>query len=162
MIRVLFVCMGNICRSPMAEGIFRALTAETGLLDQNHGIGTDSAGTTGYHSGQAPDPRAIRQLRQSGIDISGQRARQVTANDFELFNYIVAMDRDNLHYLERLAPEKMRADLSLMLSHAPIPGPDEVPDPYYGADDGFLRCHSLIDAAAKGLLQKIMTTHFNC
>ncbi|GEQ98956.1 protein-tyrosine-phosphatase [Iodidimonas gelatinilytica] len=160
MVSVLFVCMGNICRSPMAEGAFRARAKAVGLLEKSHGIFVDSAGTTHYHAGQSPDPRAIALTSRLGFSIENQRARQALASDFETFDYILAMDRDNFHYLERIAPEQHQHKLSLMLSHAPQVRLDEVPDPYYGGEDGFERCFHLINKAAEGLLDKILAKHF--
>ncbi len=160
MVRVLFVCMGNICRSPMAEGAFRRLAAEAGLLDRANGIATDSAGTSRYHVGEPPDPRAMRAARARGIDISGQRARQVQAGDFGNFDYLIAMDRDNLAHLERLAPEAHGARLALFLSYAPEVGLDEVPDPYFGGAGGFEGCLDLIEAAARGLFDHVLHRHF--
>lgn len=155
MVRVLFVCMGNICRSPMAEGVFRRLAEAAGLP-----IETDSAGTSGHHVDQTPDPRAIETARHFEIDIAARRARKLIAADIEAFDYLVAMDRDNLAHLERLAGERHRTRLSLLLDHAKGIGLDEVPDPYYGGDEGFVRCFRLIEAGAKGLLSHIETQHF--
>ncbi len=160
MVRVLFVCMGNICRSPMAEGAFRRLAAEAGLLERADGIATDSAGTSRYHIGEPPDPRAVRVARARGIDIAGQRARQVRAEDFAEFDYLIAMDRDNLAHLERLAPTDGDAVVNLFLSYAPGIGLDEVPDPYFGGAGGFEGCLDLIEAGARGLFEHILRRHF--
>ena len=160
MVRVLFVCMGNICRSPMAEGAFRRLAAEAGLLGHAGGIATDSAGTSRYHVGDPPDPRAVQAARARGIDISGQRARQVRVEDFADFDYLIAMDRDNLAHLERLAPAPSDAVVQLFLSYAPGVGLDEVPDPYFGGAGGFEGCLDLIEAAARGLFDHILRQHF--
>ncbi|GAB4576158.1 MAG: low molecular weight protein-tyrosine-phosphatase [Rhodothalassiaceae bacterium] len=150
MTRILFVCMGNICRSPMAEGICRHLAQESGL-----GIEADSAGTGGWHVGAPPDPRAVRAARAHGIDISDLRARQFSAEDCQDFDHIVAMDRDNLAHVERLhVATGGRARLSLLLDHAAIPI-DEVPDPYSGDEAGFQRCFDLIWRGVEGLMAAI-------
>lgn len=155
MTRVLFVCMGNICRSPMAEGAFRQHAAAAGLpLDRPGGIITDSAGTSAFHVGSPPDPRAIRAAAARGIDISMQRARRAVPEDFARFDHIVAMDRDNLAILERMAGADPTR-LSLLLSHAPAIRLDEVPDPYYGGDAGFDRCLDLIETATRALFEAI-------
>jgi len=136
--RVLFVCLGNICRSPTAEGLARSMNCE------GDGIKTDSAGTAAYHVGNPPDPRAIAEAASRGIDISDLRARQVEPADFDQFDLIVAMDRSNLANLQKLAPRKSRAALRLML-----PGRD-VPDPYN--DGGFEQAYDLLNGAMQDLL----------
>lgn len=154
MVRVLFVCMGNICRSPTAEGVFASLVDRNGLASS---VSFDSAGTHAYHIGERPDPRAQEAARRRGIDIGRQAARRVEDKDFERFDYIVAMDRDNLTVLESRCPQSHRHKLALMLQYAPHLEIDEVPDPYYGGPQGFERVLDLIEAAAEGLLQEILT-----
>lgn len=142
---VLFVCLGNICRSPMAEGAFRAEVARRKLA-----IVTDSAGTAAYHIDEKPDPRAIATAKRHGVDLSGLRGRQVKPADFTRFDHIVAMDADNLANLKRIMPADSTAELSLMLDWAGRAG-ESVKDPYYGDDDGFDVTWSDVTAAAKGL-----------
>ena len=154
MIRVLFVCMGNICRSPTAEGVFASLVER---YDLTGSVSFDSAGTHAYHVGERPDPRAQQAARRRGIDIGRQAARRFEDRDFEQFDYIVAMDRDNLAVLESRCPPTHRQKLALMLQYAPHLEIDEVPDPYYGGPLGFERVLDLIEAAAEGLLQEIQT-----
>ena len=144
---VLFVCLGNICRSPLAEGAFRAAADARGLQ-----LGVDSAGTGGWHVGAPPDPRAQAVARAHGVDISGLRARQVTAADFELFTHVVAMDRDNLAALRRLGGASGGARLSLLLDHVPGRAGGDVADPYYGGPEGFLATWADVWAGAEGLL----------
>jgi protein-tyrosine phosphatase len=146
---VLFVCMGNICRSPTAEGVFRAHVKRAGLEKE---VRVDSAGTHGYHVGTPPDPRAQKAAKQRGYDLSGLRARRVAAADFLRFDFIVAMDRDNLAVLQNACPEAQRHRLSLMLDYAHNVAETEVPDPYYGGPDGFERVLDLIEDAATGLI----------
>lgn len=156
MIRVLFVCLGNICRSPTAEGVFRAHVARAGLA---HAIATDSAGTHDYHIGDPPDRRARAAAQRRGVDISDLRGRQVAREDFERFDYVLAMDRSNLRNLARLCPKGAESRLKLLLEFAPDAGLDEVPDPYYGGPDGFERVLDLAEAAAEGLLVHIRDVH---
>lgn len=151
-ISVLFVCMGNICRSPLAHGRFEHLVQEEGLAEQ---IRVDSAGTHAYHVGEAPDPRSQQTALRRGIDLSGQRARRVTAVDFEAFDYVLAMDRDNLAILESLAPAEHAHKACLFLEFAPQIAVREVPDPYYGGQAGFEQVYDLVDAASRGLLAEI-------
>lgn len=150
-VRVLFVCMGNICRSPSAEGVFRQALAQAGL---EHAIEVDSAGTHDYHVGNAPDPRACAAASSRGIDIGGLRARRVTAADFKRFDYVLAMDDYNLEELSALAPAGARARLGLLMAYAPS-YPQEVPDPYYGGKHGFEMVLDMLEAACAGLLQEI-------
>lgn len=158
---ILFVCMGNICRSPMAEGVFRHLVLDAGIReDAATGILCDSAGTIGYHVGDPPDARAVETAAQYGVDLSGQRARSVADRDFEIFDYILAMDEDNLAGLARRCPAEYRAKVGLFMDYAPALGLSEVPDPYYGGQDGFELCYKLVRAAAEGLLGKIISGHF--
>lgn len=152
MVSVLFVCLGNICRSPTAEGVFRALCAREGLGER---VRIDSAGTGGWHIGEAPDRRAQAAARRRGIDLAGQRGRQVSAADFGRFDYLLAMDRDNLAALRRLRPADFAGHLGLFLDFAPGAPLRDVPDPYYGGVDGFDEVLDLIEAASHGLLAEI-------
>ena len=146
--RVLFVCTGNICRSPTAEGVFRRLVEDAGLA---HVIEIDSAGTGAWHAGEPPDARSQEAALRRGIDLSAQQARPVDRDDFHAFDVIVAMDRGHLRELHRAAPPGATARIELLLDHAPEHGRD-VPDPYYGAGDGFERVLDMIEAAGAGLL----------
>ncbi len=154
-VRVLFVCMGNICRSPTAHALFREAVAAAGLDDE---ITTDSAGTHAYHIGNTPDARATATALERDIDMTDLRARQVSVSDFEQFDYVVAMDRDNLALLEASCPSAAQDRLSLMLDWADGWG-DEVPDPYYGGDEGFVRVFDMLTAASRGLLAHIASNH---
>ncbi|MHB8253327.1 MAG: low molecular weight protein-tyrosine-phosphatase [Acidiferrobacter sp.] len=151
MIKVLFVCLGNICRSPMAEGIFRDLVVEAGLGDR---VSVDSAGTHGYHIGAPPDPRAQGVTTRHGIDIGGLLGRQVQATDIRVFDYVLAMDSENLRNLRRL-PGGDQAHVRLFLEFASQSDTRDVPDPYYGGDGGFDRVYDLLEEAAQGLLADI-------
>ncbi|MFM7066002.1 MAG: low molecular weight protein-tyrosine-phosphatase [Gammaproteobacteria bacterium] len=153
--KVLFVCLGNICRSPTAEGVFRSLALEAGAWQAGWIRGIDSAGTGGWHAGEPPDPRTVAAARRRGYDLSTLRARQVTADDFHAFDLLLAMDRRNLHDLSRLRPAVSRAEIRLFLDFAPDCGRDEVPDPYYGGSEGFSEVLDLCESAARGLLAAI-------
>ncbi|MBK8907953.1 MAG: low molecular weight phosphotyrosine protein phosphatase [Rhodospirillales bacterium] len=152
MVNVLFVCLGNICRSPAAEGIFRAMVAEAGLTDR---ISADSAGTHDYQVGRPPDRRAQTAARRRGIDLSALRARQVDSGDFLTSDLILAMDRNNLRDLEAMCPLSQRHRLGLFLDHAPSAGRRDVPDPYYGGDDGFEDMLDLVTLGARGLVAEL-------
>lgn len=153
---VLFVCMGNICRSPTAEGIFRKLVLDRTL---GHAFDIDSAGTHAYHVGNTPDPRAQASAKRRGVDISRLRARRVEMEDFERFDYILAMDEENLENLIQQCPQEHAAKIRLFLDYAPHVEQREVPDPYYGGLTGFERVLDLIEAAAEGLLCEIEGRH---
>lgn len=148
---ILFVCMGNICRSPLAEGVLRHLADDTAMSDQ---LTIDSAGTGGWHAGDAPDPRSIAMARQHGIDISRQRARQVTRADFDTFDLILAMDENNLANLLQASPEGHRHKIHLFMDYA-AGRRENVPDPYYGAEDGFLKVYNMLLAGCRSLLEKM-------
>ena len=150
----LFVCLGNICRSPTAQGIFEKHLADAGLSDQ---VRVDSAGTGDWHVGHAPDPRATEVAAGEGVDLTPQRARQVTPEDFHRFDLILAMDRSNLADLEAMAPADSRARVRLLLSYARHADVDEVPDPYYGGASGFSRVIDLISDASDGLIRDLRT-----
>ena len=150
--KILFVCMGNICRSPMAEGFFRQFLAKrAGHLE----ITIDSAGTHGYHIGSPPDTRAQAATRRRGIDISGLEARSVLTSDFEVFDYILAMDQDNLDYLMAMADPVYHDRIRLFLEFSPTDVGTDVPNPYYGGTTGFERVLDLIEQAAEGLLTEL-------
>ncbi|WP_242469428.1 low molecular weight protein-tyrosine-phosphatase [Rhabdochromatium marinum] len=151
-VRVLFVCMGNICRSPTAQGVFRQLVAQAGLADR---IDIDSAGTHAYHIGEPPDQRATATAHQRGIDLSDLRARRAKVEDFEAFDYVLAMDQDNFRNLRELCPPALTHRLKLFMDFAPQLSVREVPDPYYGGPRGFDRVLDLIEAASAGLLEDI-------
>lgn len=154
MIRVLFVCTGNICRSPTAEGVFRHLVTAAGLEDQ---FDIASAGTDSYHVGEAPDHRAIKIARENGVDISAQRAQQVKPEDFENYEYIFAMDSSHLQELQRRAPAGSLAHITLFLEALEETG-DDVPDPWYGNEEDFKRVYAMVDKGARAILQKIRGT----
>ncbi|MCE2510906.1 MAG: low molecular weight phosphotyrosine protein phosphatase [Alphaproteobacteria bacterium] len=146
--------MGNICRSPTAEGIFRAMAEEAGIA---HLVDIDSAGTHGYHVGEPPDPRAQDAARDRGIEIGNLRARQFQKDDFQDFDYVLAMDRQNHAILLDLCPSEYRDRLHLFLSFAAETRVRDVPDPYYGNIDRFDRALDLIEQGAAGLLTEIQT-----
>lgn len=152
-IGVLFVCMGNICRSPLAEGVFRDAAARAGLLDRLH---IDSAGTHGYHAGEPPDRRAIVAARTRGYDIARLRARVMEREDFARFHWILAMDQANLRVLTELRPRDYQGHLGLYLDLAPEIGTREVSDPYYGGAEGFERVLDLSEVASNALVARIL------
>ena len=147
--KILFVCLGNICRSPSAEAVFREIAArEAPELT----LEVDSAGTAGYHIGDAPDPRSQEAARRRGYDMSPLRARIVDTEDFERFDLVLAMDTHNLDVLRKRAPTEYRERVRLFLDFAPDCGLDEVPDPYYGGPSGFEQVLDLVEEASRGLL----------
>ncbi len=152
MIKVLFICMGNICRSPTAEGVFRAVVEEAGLATR---IEIDSAGTHAYHIGEPPDQRSQQAALSRGIDLSQQQARKVQATDFTAFDYVLVMDGDNFNNLAALCPEEQLDKMQLFLSYATELAETDVPDPYYGGDKGFEYVLDLVEAASQGLLAHI-------
>lgn len=151
--KVLFVCLGNICRSPTAEGVFQALLADSDLAGR---MEVDSAGTGAWHAGESPDPRSTRVAAQRGYRLSGS-ARQVRPEDFARFDHIVAMDRSNLRRLRELAPSPEAARrLSLLRDHGPSAGRgQDVPDPYYGGPDGFDTVLDICEEGCRGLLERL-------
>ena len=155
-VKVLFVCMGNICRSPTAQGVFARHVAQTDLSDV---ILIDSAGTHAYHIGEPPDTRASAAAQRRGIDLTGQKARRVEETDFEVFDYVLAMDTSNYEDLASLCLPEHLSKLHLFLDFAPELGTRDVPDPYYGGSTGFERVLDLIEAASSGLLAKIRQQH---
>ncbi len=148
---ILFVCLGNISRSPLAEGVFRSVLAERGMADE---VLVDSAGMGDWHAGQAPDHRAIAVARANGLDISGQQARAITEEDFRRFDLILGMDRKNIRELNEIAPDAFRDRIHLFLDYAGV-GAKEVPDPYFGDAAGFADTYRLIRAAAEGLADRL-------
>ena len=158
MVKVLMVCMGNICRSPMAEGAFRRLLEEAGLTDQ---VYVDSAGTHAYyHPDSPPDHRGQATALRRGVDLSGIRARLVTVADFAEFDHVLAMDRENFADLQATCRDaELRRRIQLFLDFAPDQPVREVPDPYYGGPDGFERVMDLIEAAAQGFLVHLRKHH---
>lgn len=157
-VRLCFVCLGNICRSPTAEGVMRHLVAKAGLTER---IEVDSAGTAGWHEGDHPDRRTRAEAQRRGIDLSGLRGRQFGADDFARFDLVLAMDHDNLVDLASLAPDDdARASIELLRAFDPAADSDAdlaVPDPYYGGADGFAAVFDMVDRACRGLLDHVRT-----
>jgi protein-tyrosine phosphatase len=151
-IKVLFVCMGNICRSPSAEGFFARQLLGSSIAEQ---VSIDSAGTHAYHVGHEPDHRAQTAAGHRGFDLSRQRARKVNADDFIEFDYVIAMDSSNVEDLEAICPAGYEDRIQLLLDYSDRFSETEVPDPYYGGTNGFKRVLDLIEDAAEGLLKKL-------
>ncbi|MBK7022806.1 MAG: low molecular weight phosphotyrosine protein phosphatase [Sulfuritalea sp.] len=150
--RILFVCTGNICRSPTAEGVARGLVKKLGLEEA---FEFDSAATHGYHVGDTPDPRTVAAARQRGYDLAHLRARRVTDFDFIRFDHVIAMGRDHLEWLQRACPPLYHDKLALLLEFSQSFDEDEVPDPYYGGMDGFERVLDLVEDAVEQLLLRL-------
>ena len=152
MINILFVCMGNICRSPSAEGFFARALEQSAHKDQ---VLCDSAGTHSYHVGHAPDSRAVDTATNFGVDIAHLRASKVSVSDFHNYDLIVAMDRSNFSDLQAIQPTGSNARLKMMMKYHPEGRPEEVPDPYYGGIDGFTYMCELLESATAGLLKDV-------
>lgn len=150
-ISVLFVCMGNICRSPLAEGIFRQGLADADLSDL---VTVDSAGTGNWHQGDGPDPRSVETAMRHGIDISSQRARQITPDDFDRFDLIFAMDRSNEATMRARAPSSRHDKIMLFLDHT-LGSRADIPDPYYGGGDGFEEVYQLLREGCSVLVSRL-------
>jgi protein-tyrosine phosphatase len=150
-IAILFVCMGNICRSPTAEGVFRHHASEVGLSDR---VFIDSAGTHAYHVGEPPDRRAVAAAERRGVSLQDIRARRVSDEDFDRFDYIIAMDEDNVAQLQEQGSPEHHAKVRLFLEFSSS-GKREVPDPYYGGAAGFERVLDLVEEASHGLLETL-------
>ncbi|MEL6920428.1 MAG: low molecular weight protein-tyrosine-phosphatase [Pseudomonadota bacterium] len=143
--RILFVCLGNICRSPLAHGVFEHVADEMGLK-----VVVDSAGTGGWHVGNPPDPRSVHVAADHGIDVTGQRARRFVVEDFSRFDLILGMDESNVATIGAMAADETAATVGLFMRHV-LGRTDNVPDPYYGGDDGFEACYRMIRAGAEAL-----------
>ncbi len=152
LISVLFVCTGNICRSPTAEGVFRHLVAEAGL--ESH-FRIESAGIEAYHEGSPPDHRAVKVAGQRGVSLEGQVARPIDRDDYQSFDYIYAMDGGHFYELHHRAPKERRAKIDMFLSCVPQLNTKEVPDPWYGTETDFEHVFRLVDTGARAILEKI-------
>ena len=155
MSRILFVCTGNICRSPTAEGVVKIIIKNNGMDSL---IKVDSAGTHGYHIGEPPDPRTCEAALRRGIDLSGLRARKVVPEDFERFDLLLAMDRDNLALLQRGTRSEHQAKLGLFMHYASHFDAEDVPDPYYGGEQGFELVLDMVEDAGQGLIRALQRT----
>jgi protein-tyrosine phosphatase len=155
---ILFVCMGNICRSPTAEGVFRHHVRKRHLIE--HFL-IDSAGTHGYHAGAPPDERAIAHAAKRGYDLSQLRARPVSPDDFDRFDFILAMDRQNLHHLKSMTPSRCQHKLELLLDYSSEHAGGDVPDPYYGKPRDFERVLDLVEAGCQNLLDFLAARRAN-
>lgn len=156
MVKVLFVCLGNICRSPTAQGALEKILQEQDLADY---VRVDSAGTHAYHVGEPPDPRAQSSARSRGMNLARQQARRVAAQDFLEYDYILAMDYSNFENLKAMCPPEQHDKIRLFMEYAPHLGYEEVPDPYYGGSAGFERVLDLVEEAARGLIEHIRVEH---
>jgi len=152
--KILFVCLGNICRSPTAEAVFRARAKQAGV-----DVIIDSAGTSGWHKNETPDPRSMQAGEERGYSFAGQASRKVTTNDFVEFDYILAMDQKNINDLKTTCPPDYLSKINLFLDYAPNVVTHEVPDPYYGGSDGFDRVLDLIEMASDGLISALRASH---
>ncbi len=152
-IKVLFVCMGNICRSPTAEGVFNKLLQDKQLTDR---FLIDSAGTHDYHIGKSPDGRAQQTAKQRGIDLSALQGRQVNNDDFDYFDHILAMDTDNAEILRNACPNELQHKIKLFLDFAPEQDERNVPDPYFGGQNGFEHVFDLVETASNGFLDSVL------
>ncbi len=156
-IRILFVCLGNICRSPLAEGVFRELLREQDLQDH---FSVDSAGTGSWHVGEAPDGRMRTLAADKGVSIDDLRARQFAASDLDEFDHVLAMDKNNLHDILFLDPDESHGHkVRLFREFDPEPGDFQVPDPYYGGDDGFENVYRIVRRTAESLLDRLVEEH---
>ena len=155
MVNVLFVCMGNICRSPIAQGVFEDLLRREGFEEE---VFVDSAGTGSWHVGHPPDARGQESAGKRGVDLSGQRARRVTPEDCRRFEYVIVMDRENYDSVSPLC-SRSETEVRLFLDYAPGLPLEEVPDPYFGGPDGFEHVLDLVEEAAKGLLDDVRKRH---
>ncbi|OUR71612.1 phosphotyrosine protein phosphatase [Methylophaga sp. 41_12_T18] len=153
-IKVLFVCMGNICRSPTAEGVFNKLLADLGTANR---FLVDSAGTHAYHVGESPDSRAQQTAQKRGVSLTEIRARKVSPSDYEHFDYILAMDNDNYQSLLNASPSEYKHKVKLFLEYAPEREENDVPDPYYGGQNGFEHVFDLVEDASQGFYQSVIS-----
>ncbi|MFK7848465.1 MAG: low molecular weight protein-tyrosine-phosphatase [Rhodothermales bacterium] len=152
--RIMFVCMGNICRSPLAEGVFRHQAREAGVLDQFY---IASSGTGGWHAGQRPDKRMDQVAQKNGVSMEGQYAQQFEYGDFDEYDLILVMDKDNLHNVKQMDPAgKHEAKVKLFRSFDPEPGDMQVPDPYYGGPRGFDDVYQMVDRTSGALLTHLL------
>lgn len=158
MVKVLFVCFGNVCRSPMAQGIFTRLLEREGLVGQ---VEIQSAGTHAYHLNASPDPRACRVMARHGIDIRHIKSRRLVPEDFEHFDYLIAMDEQNYRFLAENCPAGYEVRLKRFMEYAPDFHATEVPDPYYGPEWWFDRVIDMLEAAAEGLIADLRRKHFS-
>lgn len=156
MIKVLFVCTGNICRSPTADGVFRKMVRNKGLDDQ---ISVDSCGLSAYHVGELPDPRSREMAETRGIDLTDIRSRKITPGDYHQFDYILAMDDGHLRDMRRQAPSTRQNRIELFLDYHPTMAGQSVPDPYYGGANGFVHVFDMIEEASARLLDHICQKH---
>lgn len=154
-VSILFVCTGNICRSPTAEGVFRNLVGQNNLGSQ---VRIDSAGTHNYHAGESPDKRSQQAAKERGVDLSKQRARQLTAQDFAEFDYVLLMDNHNYLFAQQICPIEHRTKLKYFLEFAPQLNRKDVPDPYYSGQQGFEEVLDMIEIASQGLLDHLIAS----